>query len=98
MKAGINYEVKVKSVDDMDKLVDKLDDQATQNFSISRVWHSNMEAIKMQLKIQAVKAAKMKAKYLAEAIGEQVWQALTLHKTNEKKPNTPPLYYVHKRK
>src|SRR5258706_15216965 len=34
MKAGINYEVKVKSVDDMDKLVDKLDDQATQNFSI----------------------------------------------------------------
>src|SRR4030095_17010280 len=37
MKAGINYEVKVKSVNEMDQLVDKLDDEATQNFFISRV-------------------------------------------------------------
>jgi uncharacterized protein YggE len=96
MKAGINYEVKVKSVDDMDKLVDKLDDQATQNFSISRVWHSNMEALKMQLKIQAVKAAKNKATYLAEAIGEHVGQALTINDPNENNQYPQPLYYANK--
>jgi hypothetical protein len=49
----------------MGKLVDKLDDQATQNFYISRTSHSNMDSIKKQLKIQAVKAAKEKAVYLA---------------------------------
>jgi uncharacterized protein YggE len=96
MKAGINYEVKVKSVDDMDKLVDKLDDQATQNFSISRVWHSNMDQIKKQLKIEAVKAAKAKATYLAEAIGEHVGQALTINDPNENNQYPQPLYYANK--
>ena len=96
MKAGINYEVKVKSVDEMDQLVDKLDDEATQNFSISRVWHSNMEEIKRQLKIQAVKAAKDKAMYLAEAIGEHVGQALTINDPNENNQYPQPLYYANK--
>ena len=50
MKAGITYEVKVKTVDDMDKLVDKLDDEATQNFYISRTSHSNMDSIKKAIK------------------------------------------------
>jgi len=92
MKAGINYEVKVKTVDEMDQLVDKLDDEATQNFSISRVWHSNMDDIKKQLKIQAVKAAKDKATYLAEAIGEHVGQALTINDPNENSPYPQPFY------
>ena len=83
MKAGINYEVKVKTVDMMDQLVDKLDDEATQNFYLSRVSHSNMETIKKQLKIEAVKAAREKASYLAEAIGEHVGQALTINDPNE---------------
>ncbi|HYK44246.1 MAG TPA: SIMPL domain-containing protein, partial [Parafilimonas sp.] len=95
MKAGINYEVKVKTVDQMDQLVDKLDDEATQNFSISRVWHSRMEELKKQLKIQAVKAAKEKASYLAEAIGEHVGQALTINDPNENTPYPQP-YYANK--
>ena len=95
MNAGINYEVKVKTVDEMDQLVDKLDDEATQNFSISRVWHSKMEELKKQLKIQAVKAAKEKAGYLAEAIGEHVGQALTINDPNENTPYPQP-YYANK--
>ena len=93
MKAGINYEVKVRSVDQMDQLVDKLDDEATQNFFISRVSHSNMDVLKKQLKIQAVKAAKEKATYLAEAIGEQVGQALIINDPNENNPYPQPMYY-----
>ena len=92
MKAGINYEVKVKSVDMMDQLVDKLDDEATQNFYLSRVWHSNMYVIKKQLKIEAVKAAKEKPNYLAEAIGEHVGQALTINDPNEMNQYPQPLY------
>ena len=96
LKAGITFEVKVKSVEMMDQLVDKLDDQATQNFSISRVWHSGMENIKKQLKIQAVKAAKDKAIYLAEAVGEHVGQALVINDPNENNQYPQPLYYANK--
>jgi uncharacterized protein YggE len=92
MKAGITYEVKVKKVDDMDKLVDKLDDEATQNFYISRTSHSNMDSIKKELKIQAVKAAKAKAVYLAAALGENVGQALTINEPNEASNYPRPMY------
>ncbi len=92
MKAGVTYEVKVKTVDDMDKLVDKLDDEATQNFYLSRTSHSNMDSIKKELKIQAVKAAKDKAIYLADAIGEHVGQALTINDPSENTPYPQPMY------
>jgi len=92
MMAGITYEVKVKTVDDMNKLVDKLDDQATQNFYISRTSHSNMDSIKKQLKIQAIKAAKEKAVYLAAALEDNVGQALTINDPNEVGNYPRPMY------
>ncbi len=64
-------------------LVQKLDDEATQNFFISRVSHSKIQEFKKQLKIQAVKAAKEKAIYLADAIGEKAGEALTINEPNE---------------
>ena len=92
MKAGITYEVKMKTVNDMDKLVDKLDDQATQNFYMSRTSHSNMDSIKKQLKIQAIKAAKEKAVYLAAALGDEVGQALVINDPVESGNYPRPLY------
>jgi len=92
MKAGITYEVKVKTVDDMDKLVDKLDDEATQNFYISRTSHSNMDSIKKQLKMQAIKNAKDEAAYLASALGDDVGKALIINDPNESSDYPRPLY------
>lgn len=92
MKAGITYEVKVKTVNDMDKLVDKLDDQATQNFYMSRTSHSNMDSIKKQLKIQAIKAAKEKAVYLAAALGDEVGNALVINDPVESGNYPRPMY------
>ena len=92
MKAGITYEVKVKTVNDMDKLVDKLDDQATQNFYMSRTSHSNMDSIKKQLKIQAIKAAKEKAVYLAAALGDEVGHALVINDPVESGNYPRPMY------
>lgn len=91
MKAGITYEVKLKSVDDMDKLVDKLDDEATQNFYISRTSHSNMDSIKKQLKMQAVKNAKAEAVYLASALNDTVGDALTINDPNESSDYPQPM-------
>ncbi|MFT4154343.1 SIMPL domain-containing protein [Parafilimonas sp.] len=92
MNAGVTYEVKVKSVNDMDKLVDKLDDQATQNFSLSHTSHSNLDSIKKALKVQAIQAAKEKAIYLAAALGDTVGQALTINDPTENGTYPRPVY------
>jgi uncharacterized protein YggE len=94
LKAGITYEVKVKTVDDMDKLVDKLDDEATQNFNISRTSHSNMDSIKKQLRIQALKDAKDKADYLANALGNAVGDALIINDPTESGDYPRPMMYA----
>lgn len=83
MKASVTYEIMVNSVSKMDELVDKMDDAATQNFAISRVWYSKMEEVKKQLKIAAIKAAKDKADYLAAAVGEEVGHAITINDPGE---------------
>jgi uncharacterized protein YggE len=81
--ASISYQVKLKSAAQVDQLVDQLDDNATNNFYIARTSHSKLEEFKKNLKIQAVKAAKEKAIYLAEAINERVGEAVTINEPNE---------------
>ena len=81
--ASITYQVKLRNTAQVDQLVDKLDDNATQNFYISRVTHSKMEEFRKNLKIQAVKAARDKAQYLADAVNEKVGVAVTINEPNE---------------
>lgn len=81
--ASISYQIKFRDSKKMDELVDKLDDDATQNFRIIRTSHSKMQEYRKQLKIQAVKAAKEKAGYLAESIEEKVGAAVTITEPNE---------------
>lgn len=92
LKASINYQVKLGSTKKMDELVQKLDDEATDNFFISRISHSKLQEFKKQLKIQAVKSAKEKANYLAEAINEEAGEALTINEPNEIPPFPQPVY------
>jgi len=81
--ASITYQIKLKSSKQMDDLVNRLDDNATSNFSIVRTSHSRIQQIRKDLKIQAVKAAKEKAQYLASAIDEQVGVAVTINEPGE---------------
>ncbi|NDC29803.1 MAG: DUF541 domain-containing protein [Bacteroidetes bacterium] len=46
---------------------------------MSKTSHSKAEEFKRTLKINAAKAAKEKAKYLLEAINEQLGEALEIH-------------------
>ncbi|MBL7730780.1 MAG: SIMPL domain-containing protein [Chitinophagaceae bacterium] len=81
--AGITYQVKFTTSAQMDELVDKLDDEATQSFDIAYTSHSKMPEFRKQLKIQAVKAAKNKAEYLTEAIDEKLGPAITVKEPEE---------------
>ncbi|MCW3081531.1 SIMPL domain-containing protein [Segetibacter sp.] len=92
LKASITYEVKLATTKKLDELVQKLDDEATQNFFISRVSHSKLQEFKRQLKVQAVKAARDKAIYLAEAINEKAGEAVTINEPNEVVSYPQPVY------
>lgn len=92
LKASITYQVKLSTTKKMDELVQKLDDEATQNFFISKVSHSKLQQFKKELKIQAVKAAKEKATYLADAINEKAGEAITINEPNEINGFPQPMY------
>lgn len=83
MKASITYQVKFQHSKQMDDLIEKLDDEATQSFDIAYTSHSKITEFRRQLKIQAVKAAKEKGIYLTEAIGEKLGGAITVREPKE---------------
>ena len=74
--ASTTYVIKFSIASDIDKLVNLLDDNATQNMNISRTNHSRMEEFRKEVKIKALQSAKAKANYLCESIGEKVGNAL----------------------
>ena len=84
--ASISYQIKLKNSKQVDELVDRLDDNATQNFFVQRTSSSKMEELRKKLKIEAVRAAKEKAVYLAQAIDEKIGVAVSI--------NEPIEYYV----
>lgn len=92
MKAGISYWIKVSKVDMLDALVDKMDDEATQNFFIAKASYSKIDEVKKELKIAAVKAARDKAIYLAAAIGENAGEAVTINEPTEINNPPQPMY------
>lgn len=81
--ASISYQVKFSSTKLIDDLVNLLDDQATNNFRITKATHSKIADYRKQLKIQAVKAAREKAQYLTEAVNEQIGQAIEIYEPEE---------------
>ena len=93
MKAAVSYWVKVSNVSKLDELVEKMDDEATQNFFIAKTAYSKMDELKKDMKINAIKAAREKAIYLSEAIGEHIWEAITINDPVEM-DNTPRPYYA----
>jgi uncharacterized protein YggE len=83
LNASITYQVKFSASKQMDDLIEKLDDEATQSFDIVNTSHSKMTEFRRQLKIGAVKAAKEKAIYLTDAIGEKLGSAITVKEPDE---------------
>ncbi len=83
MYASIAYQLKFRDSKKMDQLVEVLDDEATANFRIIKVSHSKITEYRKQLKIQAIKAAKDKGIYLAEAISEKAGEAVTIIEPDE---------------
>lgn len=83
MYASVTYRIKFSNSRQMDDLVNRLDDDATQNFQVVSTSHSKLQQFRRELKIEAVKAAKEKAIYLSRAVGENVGEAVTIDEPHE---------------
>lgn len=66
-----NYSLKVKDAKTAASVFEKLDSLNVENAYISHVDHSQIEELRKQVRVNAIKAAKEKADYLLEAIDEK---------------------------
>ncbi len=84
------YTLKLSTAEQVSKAFEKLDELKIEDAYISKTEHSDIVALKRQLRIDAIQAAKEKADYLLEAIGEETGHALEIRETpqNYGSPNS----------
>jgi uncharacterized protein len=70
--AAKQYQLKLTNLNNINDLMAKVDDRGVEYVTVSRVEHSKKEEFRKQVKINALKAAKEKAVYLVESIGEKI--------------------------
>ncbi|HEU5147772.1 MAG TPA: SIMPL domain-containing protein [Chryseosolibacter sp.] len=70
------FQIKLTSGQELDNLIDKLSPVAVDSLNVTRLHHSDYEKIKLDLKVEALKAAKAKAKTLLNAIGAEIGKPL----------------------
>lgn len=76
------FELEVKNATQARKAFEQLDLLHIKTAYIARVDHSQINEYKKQAKIKAIKAAKEKATYLLEAIGQQLGGALIVRENS----------------
>ena len=83
------YIIRFGGPGEMDKLMNLLDDNATQNVFISKISSSKESEYRKQLKIQALQNAKVKADYLLSGIGEKAGSVLFVKEVDFTQPVYP---------
>ena len=75
---GKTYILKVPNLYKIDGIISKVDEKGIAYTNIDRYEFSKIEQLRKDIKIKALQAAKEKAKYLLEGIGEQMGEALEI--------------------
>ncbi|RYY28578.1 MAG: DUF541 domain-containing protein [Chitinophagaceae bacterium] len=78
MLSSIVYELIFSEPKQVEALIKLLDEDATEQFAVTLITHTNMSAMQKQLRINATKAAKEKAIYLSDAVGEKIGHAINI--------------------
>ena len=74
----------------INNLVEKLDPEGINSISVAEITHSNIEEIKSELRLEALKSAKEKARYLLNGIDEELGGALEIQEIDYGQP--APMY------
>lgn len=70
------YQIKLTSAAELEKLVEKLEPVKVDLFDVIRITHSDLDKLKLDLKVKALQAAKSKAETLMKGIGAEVGKPL----------------------
>lgn len=70
--ASKSYRIKLSELNKMNELLEQLDAKGIQSVNINNYSHSKIEEYRKTLKLEALQAAKAKAKFLLEGIGEEL--------------------------
>lgn len=90
-----HYSLKVSTAKETEKVFNVLHSLKIKNAYISKTSHSNIISLRKKARVQAIKAAKDKAIYLLEAIGESCGKPLDIQEESLFIPTIPanPLMY-----
>ncbi|HEY3402848.1 MAG TPA: SIMPL domain-containing protein [Ohtaekwangia sp.] len=70
------YQLKLSSGAELERLLDKIEPVKVQQVMITKISHSDIEKIRLDLKIKALQAARSKADALAKSIGSEIGKPL----------------------
>lgn len=84
-----NYTLKLKDVNTLTAVYERLDKMGVEDAYISKLNHSKLLEFTKENRIKAVKAAKEKAEYLAVAVGQTIGKAIQISE-QENFVNTSP--------
>ena len=88
-KRDIGYEVKkiftlqLSTADQVSKIAKELQDLNIKETSIIKLEHSKIDSLRKEVRVAAIKAAKDKAEYLLQAIGEQLDKPIEIREVIE---------------
>lgn len=72
------YQIKLTSANELEKFLEKLEPVKVDYVDIIKLSHSDLDKIKMDLRIKALQSAKTKAEYLLKAINAEVGKPLMI--------------------
>lgn len=91
--ASKQYRIRLHDLNKFDVILSKIDPKGIQSTNIDSYDYSKMADLKKQLKIQALLAAKDKATYLLNAIGEHLGDAININEAdNSSYPAAQPMF------
>jgi uncharacterized protein len=87
-----SYILKVPNLYKIDGIISRVDDKGVASTNIERYEFSKIEQLRKDIKIKALQAAKAKAQYLLEGIGEQLGEAIDIIEIDNGYQNPQPVY------
>lgn len=72
------FQIKLSSAAELEKFIEKLSPVKVDAADVTRLHHSDYEKLKLELKVEALKAARSKAETLVQSIGSQVGKPLMI--------------------
>lgn len=70
------YQIKLTSAAELEKFIEKIQNVKVDYVDITKLSHTDLDKLKVELKVKALQAAKTKAEYLLKAIGAEVGKPL----------------------